>query len=152
MKVLFVSSEACNFAKSGGLADVAGALPKEIRKRMIGCRVVMPLYSSIKKELRDSMHFIGSITVPVSWRNQYCGVFEAKSDGVIYYLLDNEYYFKREGLYGHFDDAERFAFFSRAVLHALPLMSYKPDIIHCNDWQSAALPVLITEATRSIQI
>ncbi|MBR3144817.1 MAG: glycogen synthase GlgA [Clostridia bacterium] len=143
MKVLFVSSEACPFAKSGGLADVAGALPKALRKRMVGCRVVMPLYSSIKQELRDNMTFIGYTTVPVSWRNQYCGVFEAKSDGVIYYLLDNEYYFRRDGLYGHYDDAERFAFFSRAVLHALPLMSYKPDIIHCNDWQSAALPVYL---------
>lgn len=143
MKVLYVSSEAVPFAKSGGLADVAGALPKALRRRLVGCRVVMPLYSAVKEDMRADMHFIGSITVPVSWRNQYCGIFEARYQGVIFYLLDNEYYFKREGLYGHYDDAERFAFFSRAVLEILPLIDYKPDIIHCNDWQTAAVPVYL---------
>ena len=91
---------------SGGLADVSGALPKALRKRLVGCRVVMPLYSTIKPELREKMTFIGGITVPVSWRRQYCGIFEAHMDGVIYYLIDNEYYFKRDMLYGHYDDAE----------------------------------------------
>ena len=100
---------------SGGLGDVAGSLPKALRKRLVGCRVVMPLYSGIKQELRDQMQFITHITVPVSWRRQYCGIFEAKIDGVIFYFIDNEYYFKRDGIYGHYDDAERFAFFSRAV-------------------------------------
>lgn len=143
MKILYVSSEAVPFAKSGGLADVAGALPKALRKRLVGCRVVMPLYSAVREELRRDMHFIGSITVPVSWRNQYCGIFETRYQGVIYYLLDNEYYFKRDGLYGHYDDAERFAFFSRAALEILSVIDYKPDIIHCNDWQTAALPVYL---------
>lgn len=143
MKILYVSSEACPFAKSGGLADVAGALPKALRKRMVGCRVVMPLYKSIGEDMRRNMQYLFNITVPVSWRNQYCGVFEARQDGVIYYLIDNEYYFKRDGLYGHYDDAERFAFFSRAVLEILPHIDYKPDIIHCNDWQTAAIPVYL---------
>ncbi len=145
MKVLFASSEAYPFAKSGGLADVAGALPKALRKRLVGARVVMPLYGTVTKEMREKMTFVTSITVPVSWRIQYCGVFEAHIDGVIYYLLDNEYYFKRDGLYGYYDDAERFAFFSRAVLEIIPHIDFKPDIIHCNDWQTAMIPVYLTQ-------
>ena len=89
------------------------------------------------------MTFVCSITVPVAWRRQYCGIFEAHVDGVIYYLIDNQYYFKREGLYGHFDDAERFAFFSRAVLEIIPYIDFTPDIIHCNDWQTALIPVYL---------
>lgn len=143
MKVLFASSEAYPFAMSGGLADVAGALPKALRKRLVGCRVVLPLYSSVPEELREKMTFVCSITVPVSWRRQYCGVFEAHVDGVIYYLIDNQYYFKRDGLYGHYDDAERFAFFSRAVLEILPHIGFTPDVIHCNDWQTALIPVYL---------
>lgn len=143
MKVLYASSEAYPFAMSGGLADVAGALPKALRKRFVGCRVVMPLYGSVSEELRQKMTFVCSITVPVAWRRQYCGVFEAHMDGVIYYLIDNQYYFKRDGLYGHFDDAERFAFFSRAVLEIIPYIDFKPDIIHCNDWQTALIPVYL---------
>lgn len=148
MKVLFASSEAYPFAMSGGLADVSGALPKALRKRLIGCRIVLPLYSCIPDELRQKMNFVCSITVPVSWRRQYCGIFEAHIDGVIYYLLDNQYYFKRDGLYGHYDDAERFAFFSRAVLEIIPHIGFIPDIIHCNDWQTALIPVYLTEMYR----
>ena len=141
MKVLYATSEALPFMASGGLGDVAGALPKALRKRLVGCRVVMPLYGGIKQELKDKMQFITHITVPVSWRRQYCGVFQAKVDGVIFYFIDNEYYFKRDGLYGHYDDAERFAFFSRAVLEILPYIDFHPDIIHANDWQTAMVPV-----------
>ena len=141
MRILFATSEAQPFAASGGLADVSGALPKALRKRLIGCRVVMPLYDTISDEMREKMTFIGSISVPVAWRRQYCGVFEAKVDGLIYYFIDNQYYFKRGSLYGHYDDAERFAFFSRAVLEIIPLIDFKPDIIHCNDWQTALVPV-----------
>lgn len=141
MKVLYVSSEALPYMASGGLGDVAGSLPAALRKRLIGCRVVMPLYDGIKQELKDTMTFITSFTVPVAWRRQYCGVFEAKHNGVIYYFIDNQYYFKRDGIYGYYDDAERFAFFSRAVLEMIPYIDFKPDIIHCNDWQSAMVPV-----------
>ena len=143
MKVLFATSEAYPFAMSGGLADVSGALPKAFRRRLVGCRVVMPLYASVPQELREKMTFLTSITVPVAWRRQYCGIFEARLNGVIYYLLDNQYYFNREGLYGHYDDAERFAFFSRAVLEILPHIDYKPEIIHCNDWQTALVPIYL---------
>lgn len=144
MKVLYVASEALPFMASGGLGDVAGSLPQALRRRLIGCRVVMPMYDTIKQEFKDKMTFLTSISVPVAWRRQYCGIFEAKANGVIYYFLDNQYYFKRDTIYGHYDDAERFAFFSRAVLEMLPHIDFKPDIIHCNDWQSALTPVYYT--------
>ncbi len=141
MKVLYAASEALPFIASGGLGDVAGSLPHALRRRLIGCRVVLPMYDTIKQELKDTMKFITHISVPVAWRRQYCGIFEAKYNGVIYYLIDNQYYFKRDTIYGHYDDAERFAFFSRAVLEIIPYIDFKPDIIHCNDWQTALTPV-----------
>ncbi len=141
MKVLYAVSEAKPFIASGGLGDVAGSLPAALRKRLIGCRVVMPLYEGIPEKFKNEMKFITHITVPVAWRRQYCGIFEAKYNGVIYYFLDNQYYFKRQGIYGHYDDAERFAFFSRAVLEMIPYIDFKPDVINCNDWQTALVPV-----------
>ena len=140
MKVLYVASEAQPFAASGGLADVAGSLPHALRKRLIACRIVMPLYDEIPQPLKDNLRFVTSFSVPVSWRRQYCGVFETRYNGVIYYFIDNQYYFKRQGLYGHYDDAERFAFFSRAVLEMLPYIDFKPEVIHSNDWQTALIP------------
>lgn len=140
MKVLYVTSEAQPFAASGGLAEVSGSLPHALRQRLIGCRIVMPLYDEIAQEHKDQMRFITSFSVPVSWRRQYCGIFELRYNGVIYYFLDNQYYFKRQGMYGHYDDAERFAFFSRAVLEMLPFIDFKPNVIHCNDWQTALVP------------
>ena len=145
MKVLYAASEALPFAASGGLADVAGSLPQALKRRRVDCRVVMPLYGNkLTEEMRAGMKFITSIMVPVSWRRQYCGIFETKAGGVTYYLLDNEYYFKRDALYGHYDDGERYAFFSRAVLEIIPYIDFKPDIINCNDWQSALVPVYYT--------
>lgn len=141
MKCLFCTSEALPFAASGGLGDVAGSLPHALRKKLVGCRIVMPLYEDIPQELKNQMRFITSFSVPVSWRRQYCGIFEARYKGVTYYFVDNQYYFKRKGLYGHYDDAERFAFLSRATLEMLPYVDFKPDIIHCNDWQTALVPI-----------
>ena len=141
MKVLYAVSEAKPFIASGGLADVAGSLPVALRQRLIGARLVMPLYEGIPQKFRDEMKFITHITIPVAWRRQYCGIFEMKYNGVICYFLDNQYYFKRQGIYGHYDDAERFAFFSRAVLEIIPYIDFKPDIINCNDWQTALVPV-----------
>lgn len=141
MKVLYAASEAMPFMASGGLGDVAGSLPQALRKRLIGARVVMPLYDNIKQEFKDNMQFITHISVPVAWRRQYCGIFEARAGGVIYYLIDNQYYFKRDTIYGQYDDAERFAFFARAVLEIIPHIGFKPDVIHCNDWQTALTPV-----------
>ncbi len=141
MKVLYVTSEATPFASSGGLAEVSSSLPYAMRQRLVTCRVVLPLYEAVPQELRENMKFVTSLSVPVAWRRQYCGVFEARYRGVTYYLIDNQYYFKRKGFYGHYDDAERFAFFSRAVLEMLPHIDYKPDIVHANDWQTALVPI-----------
>ncbi len=141
MKILYASSEALPFIASGGLADVAGSLPVALNAAGNDCRVVMPLYSTIKKDLRDSLKFICEFSVPVSWRNQYCGIYEGQANGVTYYLIDNEYYFKRNTIYGHYDDAERFTFFSRAILEMLAHIDFKPDVMNCNDWQTALVPV-----------
>lgn len=152
LKILYVASEATPFIATGGLADVAGSLPRAIRDRQHACRVVLPLYGVIKQELRDKMKFIASFYVPLSWRNQYCGVFEANYNGVKYYFLDNEYYFKREGnIYGFYDDAERFAFFSKAAVEMLQYVDFEPDILHCNDWQTALAPIYLNLFYRSIE-
>ena len=103
----------------------------------------MPLYSSIEEKWRKKMTFLFYSYVNLSWRRQYCGVFSLKHEGVVYYFLDNEYYFKRSNIYGEFDDGERFGYFSRAVIEILPLLDWKPDIIHCNDWQTALIPVYL---------
>ena len=141
MNILYAASEANPFAKSGGLADVAGSLPKALVKDGVDCRVVMPLYGDLK--MRDKLTYVTNFSVPVGWRSQYCGLFTAEVDGVTYYFLDNEYYFKRSGLYGFYDDGERFAFFSRAVLEMLFYLDYTPNIINCNDWQTALTPVYL---------
>ena len=143
MKVLFASGEALPFIATGGLGDVAGSLPRAISQKFVGCRVVIPLYLEIPEVMRAQMKFLTSFTVPVGWRQQYCGLFEAHVNGTIYYFIDNEYYFKRAGVYGHFDDGERFAFFSRAVLEMLRHIDYQPDIIHANDWQTALVPIYL---------
>lgn len=150
MNVLFCTSEALPFAMSGGLGDVAGSLPKAIRNHRVACRVVMPLYGEIKQEYREKMTFIASCYVPVGWRSQYCGIFELNYNGVIYYFLDNEYYFKRPGLYGYYDDGERYAFFSRAVLEALNYIDFDPDVIHTNDWQTALVNLYLNLYYRHI--
>ena len=135
MKILFACSECSPFAASGGLADVAGSLPAALQKEGAECRVIMPLYSSIGLQWRSNMTFLTSFGVPLSWRVAHCGVFTLQHGGVQYYFLDNEQYFKREeGIYGYFDEAERYAFFSKAVLETLTHIDYEPDVIHCNDW------------------
>ncbi|MBY0757426.1 glycogen synthase GlgA [Clostridium sardiniense] len=143
MKVLFVGSEANPFIKTGGLGDVLGSLPKSLIKLDVDARVVIPKYKKINENLKKELRFLKWFMVPVGWRTQYCGVFEYEEDGVKYYLLDNEYYFGRDGLYGYYDDGERFAFFNRAVLTFLKLVDFQPDIIHCNDWHTGMIPVLL---------
>lgn len=141
MNILFAASEAVPYAASGGLADVIGSLPASIQNKGHECRVVIPLYQSMRPELREGLTFLTNITVDVSWRKQYCGIFTAEWNGITYYFIDNEYYFGREGLYGFYDDCERFVFFSRAVLEMLRYIDFAPDIIHGNDWQTALIPV-----------
>ena len=143
MKILYAASEAQPFAASGGLADVAGSLPKALVEAGHECMVVMPYYvNTIKPEVRETLEYITNFYVPVGWRSQYCGIFTTTLNGVKYYFIDNEYYFKRDyGLYGYYDDAERYAFFSRAVLEMLEHLEIKPDIINSNDWQTALIPI-----------
>lgn len=136
--VLFVASEANPYLGTGGLADVIGSLPKSLAKNgNYDVRVVMPLYGDIDQKYRAQMRFLMNFNVPLAWRNQYCGVFSLKADGVTFYFIDNEYYFKRSGLYGYFDDGERYAFFSKAVLEMMVHLDYYPEILHCHDWQAA---------------
>lgn len=141
MNILFAASEAVPYAASGGLGDVVGSLSKAIAAKGHSCAVVIPLYKQIDKDLRDDMEFVTNITVDVSWRKQYCGIYTTERKGVTFYFIDNEYYYKRDGLYGFYDDCERFVFFGRAVLEMLNYISFKPDIISCNDWQTALIPV-----------
>ncbi len=152
MNILYAASEAAPFIATGGLADVAGSLPKALCSQQHCCRVVIPLYSSIKPELRAKMKFLCNFYVPLGWRNQYCGVFEATQNGVKYYFIDNEYYFKRDGgIYGFYDDAERFAFFSKAICEMIQYIDFFPDILHCNDWQTAMAPVYLNMFYRDIE-
>ena len=149
-KILFVASEALPFVKTGGLADVAAALPKALNADGYDCRVVLPLYYDIPDDFKHTMRCLGNVYVPLAWRNQYCGVFTQTYEGVTYYFLDNEYYFKRRGLYGHYDDGERFSFFSKAVLESMSVTGFYPDIIHANDWHTALVPVYLDVFYRGI--
>ncbi|ADL41823.1 glycogen/starch synthase, ADP-glucose type [Caldicellulosiruptor obsidiansis OB47] len=143
MKVLFAAAEAFPFAKSGGLADVAYSLPKALRKLGIDVRVIMPKYADISPDFSTKMKHLCHFTVPVGWRNQYCGIEYLNLDGIPFYFIDNEYYFKRPGYYGYFDDGERFSFFSRAVCEAVYHLDFDVDIIHVNDWHTSIIPVLL---------
>jgi starch synthase len=131
------------FIKSGGLGDVAGALPKALQKLGVDIRVILPFYSNIPEHFRQEANLLLATSVPLGWRNQYCGILQTVQDGITYYFIDNEFYFKRDGNYGQFDDGERFAFFSRACLEALRHINFIPDIIHCNDWHTGLIPVFL---------
>ena len=146
MKLFFAASEVAPFIKTGGLADVAGSLPNALAKLGHDVRVILPLYSAIPAMWRRQMTFLKSFHFPLSWRNAYCGLFSLAYQGLTYYFIDNEYYFQREGLYGQFDDGERFAYFSRAVVEVPIQLGWSPDIIHCNDWQTSLVPVYLLEA------
>ena len=141
--ILFVCSEAAPFCGTGGLAEVMGSLPKSINDSgdKYEARIICPLYESFPYEERKNLEFICHINVPLAWRNQYCGLFKYDYQGVTYYFIDNEYYFKRPNLYGYYDDGERFAFLSRAVVELIPLLGWKPDVLHCQDWQTALVPI-----------
>lgn len=139
-KIIFLGSEAAPFIATGGLADVMGSLPKALAKnKNYDISVILPLYSSINEEFRSKFKFLTSFNVSVSWRLQYAGIFYYEYQGVKFYFIDNEYYFKREGnIYGFYDDGERFAYFSRAALDTIARLNIYPDVLHCNDWQTAA--------------
>lgn len=152
LKVLYVTPEAAPFIATGGLGEVAGSLPKALSEKYndkIDIRIVLPLYQAIWD--RSEFEFVGKTSVPLAWRQQYCGVYKKKVNNITYYFIDNEYYFKRNECYGHFDDGERFAFFSKAALYILPMIEFMPDIIHANDWQTSLVPIYLTAKYRSYE-
>lgn len=145
IQILFALSECVPFAKSGGLADVGGALSIALnRKRSVRASVIMPQYSTIPDEYQDKFEHIAHFDIDVGWRRKYCGINKLIHRGTTFYFIDNQDYFKTDYLYGYGDyEAERFAFFNIAVLEAIPYLDDKPDIIHCHDWQTAMIPVLL---------
>lgn len=145
MKVLFVAAEGVPFSKTGGLADVIGALPKELQRSGLDVRVVLPKYGDTPRQYEEKMELVHRLSVQVGWRNQYCGVLKLEHEGVVFYFIDNESHFKRPGTYGFFDDGERFSFFNRAILESLPFLDFQPDLIHCHDWHAGMIPVLLTQ-------
>ena len=140
--ILMISSEVAPFAKTGGLGDVLGALPEALSANGHDVRVVMPKYGCIPEKYLAEMEFMFYIYVPLGWRNKYCGIFKLEKNNTIYYFIDNEYYFGDTCLY-KWNDLERFAFFDKACLEMLKGLGFKPDVIHCHDWQAGAVPVLL---------
>lgn len=144
-KLLFVSPEVQPFAGTGGLGEVAGSLPTALaRKHKLDVTVILPYYRDIPQEWKEQCTFLKWFYVNVAWRSQYCGIFELKKNGVRYLFVDNEYYFGREGLYGYYDDGERYAFFCKAVMESMHQLDYYPDLVHANDWQTALVPIYNT--------
>lgn len=143
-KVLFVTSEAVPFVKTGGLADVAGSLPRYFDKSQYDVRIILPKYACMDEGMKEQLRFHSRFYVKLSWRSQYVGVLEAKVDGITYYFIDNEYYFAGPKPYDNiYEDVEKFAYFSKAVLEALPVIGFCPNILHCHDWQTGLIPVYL---------
>ena len=145
MKILYATSEAVPFCKTGGLADVAGSLPPALAEEGAEIAVILPLYQRVKAAFGQDLQFLCYDYVDLAWRHCYCGLFSLERDGVTWYFLDNEQYFNRPDLYGYLDDGERFAFFSRAVVRMLGHLKFWPEVIHCNDWQTALVPIYLTD-------
>jgi len=144
-KILFVGSEVLPYAATGGLGEVLGSLPKALAKRGdYDVRVIMPYYKEIIERYGSEVKYLCNYNVGLAWRNLYCGLFTLEKDNVTYYFIDNEYYFRRDTLYGFYDDGERYAFFSKAVMDSIYFTGFMPDIIHANDWQSALVPIYNT--------
>ncbi len=153
MKILFATSECVPFVKTGGLADVAGALPKEILKAGEDIRVILPLYKAIGQEWRSQMEHVLYFYVNLGWRRQYVGIEKLQYAGITFYFVDNEQYFGRDYIYGMGgDEGERFAFFCRAVLEALPKIEFIPDVLHCHDWQTGLIPVLFKLQYKQLEL
>ncbi len=146
-KILFVASECVPFVKTGGLADVVGSLPKYLNKEQFDVRVMLPKYMMIPDKFKQNMHYKTHFYMELNWRSQYVGVLESVVDGITFYFIDNEFYFAGTKPYGNiYEDIEKFAFFSRACLSALPVIDFRPDIIHCHDWQTGLVPVYLHDS------
>ena len=148
-KILMVSSEAVPFVKTGGLADVAGSLPRYFNKDKYDVRIILPKYACMDQRFLSGLQFVCHFYVNLNWRKQYAGIFKTEYKGVTYYFVDNEFYFAGNNPYNNIhEDIEKFAFFSKAVLMALPYIDFRPDVIHCNDWQTGLVPVLLKTELR----
>nr|WP_302592847.1 glycogen synthase GlgA [uncultured Marvinbryantia sp.] len=148
-KVLFVASEGVPFIKTGGLADVVGSLPKYLSKEEFDVRVILPKYLCMREGLKESLNYVSHFYMDLGWRSQYVGILETVYDGIQFYFIDNEYYFAGMKPYGNiYEDIEKFAFFSKAALSALPVIGFQPDIVHCHDWQTGLIPVFLKDKFR----
>ena len=145
MRVLFCTAECSPFFKTGGLGDVAGALPKELKRNGVDVRVVLPFFSKISQEFKDQCQDIVNFTVEVGWRKQYCGIKYLNHEGIDYYFIDNLYYFDRPNIYGDYDDGEKFAFFQQAIIEMMEKIDFIPDVMHLNDHHTAMIPFLLKE-------
>ena len=152
MNILYITSEAAPFCKTGGLADVLGSLPPAVAAEGDRVSVLLPLYGQIAQRWREKMNFRCYIYVDLGWRHEYCGLFSLEYRGVTWYFVDNERYFRRRSLYGDMDDGERFAFFSKAAEALLPHLAEYPNVIHCNDWQTALVPVYLRDAGNDLPV
>lgn len=143
-KVLFAASEAVPFIKTGGLADVVGSLPKYFDKKKYDVRIILPKYACMEEEYKERLTFIDNTYVELGWRRQYAGILTAKYDGIICYFIDNEFYFGGDKPYNNiYEDVEKFAFFSKAVIEAMKIIGFQADIVHCHDWQTGLIPVFL---------
>ena len=146
MKILFAASECVPFIKTGGLADVVGALSPVLKAQGADVRVILPLYAAIPEQYVSQMKLECEFEVELCWRRQDCGIKSLEYQGVTFYFVDNQYYFGRSYIYGlGGDEYERFGFFDRAVIDALVHLDFKPDVIHCHDWQTGLVPVYLHE-------
>lgn len=145
MKILFAAAEAAPFFKTGGLGDVAYALPKELVKQGVDIRVVLPYYDKMPEKYQKMTEDVLQFKVKVGWKSVYCGIKKMTLDGITYYFVDNQDYFHRGTLYGEWDDGERFGFFSMAVIEMMEKIDFIPDVIHVNDWHTAMIPVLLVD-------
>lgn len=145
--ILFVASEGVPFIKTGGLADVVGSLPKCVDRNYFDVRVMLPKYTCMTQKMRDLLEYKTHFYMDFHWKNEYVGILEAEVEGVKYYFIDNESYFNGFKPYSSsvYDDIEKFSFFSKAALAALPLIGFEPDLIHCHDWQTGLIPVYLKE-------
>ena len=147
-KIVFASSEAVPFIKTGGLADVAGSLPKCFDRNYFDIRVILPKYACMRQEWKDKMDYITHFYMDLGYKNCYVGIMHIEYEGVHFYFIDNEYYFSGPSPYTSdvVWDMERFAFFSKAVLSILPVIGFQPNIIHCHDWQTGLVPVYLHDS------
>ncbi|RSL34054.1 glycogen synthase GlgA [Salibacterium salarium] len=143
MNVLMIGAECTPFIKTGGLADVLGSLPHELHGQGADVRVVLPKYEDMDEKWKSKLTHVDELHVQLGWRNQYAGIEYIEYEGIPIYFIDNEYYFKRSNLYGYDDEAERFVFFNRAVMEMITQLEWKPDVLHCHDWQSGLIPVFL---------